>query len=148
MFKEILVPTDFSEHASQALRLAVKIARHGKGRVTLLHIGLAPGMGQYDLGNYGVPVPETFVQMHEEAAKEQKHALERLARQEVPEDVPWHALTREGFPPDEIAAQVREGKHDLVVMGTHGRTGLQRAFLGSVTERVLRQSTVPVLVTR
>lgn len=148
MFNEILVPIDFSEHASAALRLAVKLARDGGGRLTLLHVGLAPGMAQYDLGNYGVAIPEALVRLHEDAAKEQKHALERLARVEVPEDIPWRTVSREGFLPDEIIAQAKEGGHDLIVMGTHGRTGLQRAFLGSVTERVLRSSDVPVLVTR
>lgn len=148
MFTEILVPIDFSEHASAALRLAVKLARQGSGRVTLLHVGLSPGMAQYDLGTYAVAVPEALVRMHEEGAKEQKRALERLAREEVPEDVPWRTVSREGVLADEIAAEAREGAHDLIVMGTHGRTGLQRAFLGSVTERVLRSSEVPVLVTR
>lgn len=148
MFTEILVPIDFSEHATAALRLAVKAARQSKGRITLLHIGLAPGMGQYDLGMYGAALPDTLVRLHEEAAKEQQHALERIAREEIPQDVPWRTMTREGFPPDEITAQAREGGHDLVVMGTHGRSGIQRAFLGSVTERVLRACAVPVLVTR
>ncbi len=148
MFKNILVPLDFSEHATQALRLAVKLARSSGGTLTLLHVGLAPGVGSYDLGGYGVPVPDTLVQLHEEAAREQEHALQKLGREEVPADVSWRAVTREGAAAEEVLAQATEGGHDVIVMGTHGRGGLQRAFLGSVTERVLRSAPVPVLVTR
>ncbi len=149
MFTNPLVPVDFSEHSAAALRLAVKLARASKGgRLTLLHVGLAPGVGSYDLGGYGVPVPDTLVQLHEAAAQEQEHALKKLAREEIPDDVPWQAITREGAAADEVLAQATEGGHDVVVMGTHGRGGLQRAFLGSVTERVLRASPIPVLVTR
>lgn len=147
-FRSPLVPIDFSDGAVSALRLAVKLCRKGEGHITLLHVGLAPGMGQFDLGAYGVPVPDTLMQLHEQAAKEQQHALERLAREEIPEDVPWRAVLREGFPPDEILAEAKAGGHDLLVMGTHGRSGLERVVLGSVTERVLRKAELPVLVTR
>ncbi len=148
MFTNLLVPVDFSEHSSAALRLAIKMARASKGHITLLHVGLSPGIGSYDLGGYGVPVPETLVRLHEDAAKQQEHALQKLGHDEIPEDVPWRVSTREGVAADEILAEVRDGGHDLVVMGTHGRGGLQRAFLGSVTERVLRTAEVPVLVIR
>ncbi len=148
MFSEILVPSDFSEHAAAALRLAVRLAQASQGRITLLHVGLAPGRGMYDLGSYGAPFPDTLVRLHEEAARQQQQALERLARAEIPAEVPWRAISREGSPAPEIAAEADAGGHDLIVMGTHGRTGLERAFLGSVTERVLRTSRVPILVTR
>lgn len=148
MFTDILVPTDFSDHATTALRLAIKLARESKGRITLMHVGLAPGVGIYDLGVYSVPMTDTLITMHEQAAKEQKHLLDRIARQEIPEDVPFQTLAVEGFPPEEIVAQAERGKHDLIVIASHGRTGLARAFLGSVAERVLRHAPVPVLVTR
>lgn len=148
MFTNILVPTDFSDHATIALRLAIKLARESKGRITLLHVGLAPGVGIYDLGVYSVPMSDTLIAMHEQAAKEQKHLLDRIAREEIPDDVPWQAIAVEGFPPEEIVAQAERGKHDVIVMASHGRTGLARAFLGSVAERVLRHATIPVLVTR
>lgn len=147
-FKELLVPIDFSTSSIRALRMAIGLSRHAQGRITVLHVGLAPGMGQFDLGAYGVPVPDALVQIHEQAAVEQRHALEKLAREEIPDDVPWQAVVREGFPPDEILGQAKAGHHDLLVMGTHGRSGLERVVLGSVTERVLRRADLPVLVTR
>jgi nucleotide-binding universal stress UspA family protein len=148
MFRSILVPIDFSETASHALRLAIRLARESQGHLTLLHVGLAPGLGALGVETYGVPVPDTFVQLHEELAKERQHALDRLAGEEVPADVPYITRVREGYAPDEIVAEAKTGKHDLLVIGTHGRTGVGRVLLGSVTERVLRHAEIPVLVTR
>lgn len=147
LFTEILVPTDFSDHATQALRLAIALARTHKARITLVHCGVAP-LTVYEMEPYAVPMSATLVAMHEEMAREQLHVLDRIARAEIPDDVPWRALALEGFPPEEITRCATEQKCDLIVMATHGRSGIARAFLGSVTERVLRASTVPVLVTR
>jgi nucleotide-binding universal stress UspA family protein len=147
MFTNLLVPIDFSEPCTAALRLAVKLARENKATITLLHVGLAPGVGSYDLGGYGVPIPATLVQLHEEAAREQEHALHKLGREEIPDDLSYRVITCEGSASDEVIAEAGKG-YDLMIMGTHGRGGLSRAFLGSVTERVLRSSPIPVLVTR
>lgn len=147
MFTKLLVPVDFSEPSTSALRLAVKLARENKATITLLHVGLAPGVGSYDLGGYGVPIPATLIQLHEEAAREQEHALRKLGREEIPDDLAYRVVACEGSASDEVLAEAAKG-YDLMVMGTHGRGGLSRAFLGSVTERVLRASPIPVLVTR
>lgn len=147
LFSEIMVPTDFSDHAMQALRLAISLARSHGARITLVHVGVAP-LGIYEVEPYAVSMNATLVSMHEEMAREQKHVLDRIARAEIPDDVPWRAITLDGFPPEEIVRCAEKEKADLIVMATHGRTGIARAFLGSVTERVLRASPVPVLVTR
>ena len=148
LFDHILVPVDFSDASLSAVRMAVRLARAGKGTITLLHVGVMPASTYTDLAAYGVTPPETLVALHEEMAREQKHALERVAREEVPDDVGFRTVCREGFPPEEIVAQITDGGHDLVIMGTHGRSGIKRVLLGSVAERVLRGATVPVLVTR
>ncbi len=148
LFKNILVPIDFSDSSLSALRMAIRLARTGDTSLTLLHVGVMPASTYTDLAAYGVTPPETLFALHEEMAKEQKHALERVAREEIPENMAWRAVCREGFPPEEVVNQITEGGHDLVVMGTHGRTGLKRVLLGSVAERVIRGSPVPVLVTR
>lgn len=146
-FKRILVPMDFSEHALNALRLAISLARATGAHITLLHIGVVPHVYATELGLTGAANP-LFVQMSEDISKEQRHRLETLASDEIPESLSHDIVVREGFPPEEVLAQVAAGGHDLVVMGTHGRTGLGRVLLGSVTERVVRQCTVPVMVTR
>jgi len=145
MFTEILVPVDFSETSLHAVRLAVKLVRSGTGgRVTLVHCGVVPYV---DAGPFGAAVPGVLVAAHDEMAAERMHALQRVAREEIPEGVPVRCLVREGFPPEEILAEAESGKHDLIVIGTHGRTGVERVLLGSVAERVLRGAKVPVLVT-
>ncbi|MDP2311363.1 MAG: universal stress protein [Pseudomonadota bacterium] len=151
VFRHLLVPTDFSETAAHALRLAVRLAREGGAagnvRLTLLHVGSLPQAATFDFPTYGVPMPETLVQLQRELMAERSHALERLAREEIPPEVTWDPKLREGYPPEEILVEARAGTYDLIVMGTHGHTGLKHALLGSVTERVLRQAPIPVLVT-
>lgn len=148
LFKEILVPVDFSESSARALRLAIRLARTTNARLSLLHVGLVPGYAGYDLGGYGAPYPETLVALHDQLAREQKHALEKLATDEVPGDVAWRPVLREGWPPDEIVAEAKASHADLIVMGTHGRTGLGRVLLGSVAERVVAKASVPVMLER
>lgn len=145
-FNNILVPIDFSEASLRAVRLAVGLARHTGGRITLLHVGVVPHFYATELGMAGLSGP-LFTQMSEEVTREQRHRLAKVAKEEVPEVMEHITLLREGFPPEEIIAQVESDRHDLVVMGTHGRTGIKRALLGSVTERVVRECTVPVMVT-
>lgn len=146
-FSKILVPMDFSEHALHALRLAISLARATGAHITLLHIGVVPHVYATELGLAGMASP-ALVQMSEDISREQKHRIERIAADEIPETLSHDVVLREGFPPEEILAQVAASGHDLVVMGTHGRTGIGRVLLGSVTERVVRECTVPVMVTR
>jgi nucleotide-binding universal stress UspA family protein len=145
-FKNILVPVDFSDTATNATKLAVALARETGASLTLMHIGVVPHFYATELGMSG-PAGPVFTQMSQEIAREQRTRLDRLAQDAVPADVPCRTLIREGFPPEEILEQAAEGGHDLIVMGTHGRTGLKRALLGSVTERVVREAPVPVMVT-
>ena len=146
-FKRILVPMDFSEHADNALRLGVELAQASGASLTLLHVGVVPHVYSTEFG-MGSAVGPLFTEMSQQLAEEQRHKLERVAQTAVPEALEHVIVLREGFPPEEVLAQVKEGEHDLVVMGTHGRTGLGRVFLGSVTERVVRECPVPVMVTR
>lgn len=141
------MPVDFSDHSVSAVRLAVDLARTYGSHITLLHVGVVPHVYSTELGLAGAAGP-VFAEMSQTVAREQRHRLERLAKEEIPEQIPQDLVLREGFPPEELLAQVKVGEHDLVVMGTHGRTGLGRVLLGSVTERVLRECQVPVLVTR
>lgn len=145
-FRNILVPTDFSEASIAALRLAVRMAQPTGARLTLMHIGVVPHVYATEWGMSGHTGP-LFHQLAEEVNTEQCRRLEELARAEVPEGLAVVTLIREGFAPEEVNAQVKDGGHDLVIMGTHGRTGLRRALLGSVTERVVRECPVPVMVT-
>ena len=142
---DILVPIDFSEASLHALREAVSLVRVTGGKLTLLHVGVVPHIYATDLGPTAT-MGTQLLALGRELAVEQRHHLHKVAKEEVPEDVVCETVLREGFPPAEILAQVEEGGHSLLVIGTHGRTGIKRVLLGSVTERVLRECKVPVLV--
>ncbi len=142
---DILVPIDFSDASLRALREAVGLVRACGGKITLLHIGVVPHIYATDLGPTAT-VGTQLLALSRQLAQEQEHHLQKVAKEEIPEDVEFATVLREGFPPSEILAQLEEGGHSLLCMGTHGRTGLKRVLLGSVTERVLREAKVPVIV--
>jgi nucleotide-binding universal stress UspA family protein len=137
-----LVPTDFSAFADQALDYAIRLARTLKARLTLLHvIQPVPLAG----GDMGVALPATYLQEVEEAV--QGSMEDALAR------VTAAGLTGErvvlyGVPFQEIIETAKARQVDLIVMGTHGRTGFMHVLLGSVAERVVRLAPCSVLVVR
>ena len=144
-FRKILVPLDFSDSSVRALRLAVALARHSGAELGLVHIGILPHIYSAEIGMSGAVGP-LFTQAGEQLAREQRHSLEKIAHEEIPESIPHSVEVREGYPPQEILSLVADGGYDHVVMGTHGRTGLKRFLLGSVAERVVREAGVAVTV--
>jgi nucleotide-binding universal stress UspA family protein len=126
LFTRLLVPVDFSEPSTEAIKLAVSIAMRLGARVTLLYVD---------------------ADLLSSDSSEALGALHRLAAREVPSSVHVEMVTDKGAPADRINHHAAAGEHDLVVMGTHGKTGLERVILGSVTETVVRTCPVPVLVT-
>ena len=145
-FKNLLVPVDLSETSLHALRLAVGTARASGATLTLLHVGVVPVSPMPEAWTPAASAP--LIELKDHMAQEARKALERIRSERIPTDVDARLVVREGFVPDEIVAEAISGGHDLVVMGTHGHTGLERVLLGSVAERVIRSCPVPVLVTR
>jgi nucleotide-binding universal stress UspA family protein len=133
----ILHPTDFSEHSDYAFRLACSLARDYGARVVALHVA-TPTAVVYSEG--AVPIdPEVF----------RADAKEKLDHLEAPAaGPPLERRLAEGDPADEILRLAREAGADLIVMGTHGRTGLARLLMGSVAEQVVRRAPCPVLTIR
>jgi nucleotide-binding universal stress UspA family protein len=132
----ILHPTDFSAQSGYALRLAGALARDYGARLVLLHVALPP-MPVYG-GEVLVAVPAST---HDE---ERQH-LDRL---KVPDGVPTERRLVVGVPVEEILGVASEVSVDLIVMGTHGRTGLARLLMGSVAEQVVRKARCPVLTVK
>jgi nucleotide-binding universal stress UspA family protein len=132
--KTILHPTDFSKHSESALRFACALARDYDARLLLVHV-VEPPVYYGELG-MTVPLPSDF--------HESLH--ERLSRL-VPADagIPVQTILIEGGAPREILHVAEEQHADLIVLGTHGRSGLTRVLLGSVAESVIRHSSIPVL---
>ncbi len=130
----VLHPTDFSENSEYAFRVACGLARDYKARLVLLHV-MAPPMVIYA----GGPVPaETWPSMDE--VQEKIRELQGQAH-----DVRVETQVMEGDPVDMILRAAEETDCDVIVMGTHGRTGLGRLLMGSVAEAVIRKAPCPVL---
>ena len=138
----VLVPTDFSASAEQTLDYAIRLARTLNARLTVLHVIQPVPMAGSDMG---VALPEAYLQDLEEAV--QRSMEETLAR------VTAAGLTAErivvyGVPFQEIIETAKARQVDLIVMGTHGRTGYMHVLLGSVAEKVIRLAPCSVLVVR
>lgn len=145
MFKRILVPVDASPAASAGLRLAIKLACDQKARLRLVHLGkhIPPARRKND----GMTVQELFEAMRKQGRKllERQAALCR-ARGVRADTALYVGLA--GQPAKLVLAEARKWRADLIVMGTHGRSGLRRIVMGSDAEKVIHAAPVPVLLTR
>jgi nucleotide-binding universal stress UspA family protein len=133
--KHILVPVDFSPASERSLEKALQLARAFDARITLLHVWSLPAVAYAE----GLAWPIDDLQ---QAARE---ALAGLLARTVKVHPDTDSVLLEGNEWRQILETVKSRGCDLVVMGTHGRRGLPRLLLGSVAERVVRLSSVPVL---
>lgn len=140
--QSIVVPTDFSECARAALARAVSLARLDGASIHLVHALRLPLLAS----PYDVAVPASVWQGMGDGARERVEALAKDLEADGISSVT--AEVAEGDPVKAIGAAVEAHHADLVVMGTHGYSGLKHAFLGSVAERVLRTLACPVLAVR
>jgi universal stress protein A len=138
--KRILVGVDFSKHSENAVRYAVAFAEALGAELHLLHV--VPGPVAYT--RMYVPPEDWLVEERDAARRE----LERLPGVQAQANVSVLREVRSGSPLVEIVQYAREANIDLIVMGTHGRSGLAHLLLGSVAENVVRQAPCPVLTVR
>lgn len=132
--KKVLFPTDFSTLSDAAIDYAAALAKEGGGELLIVHVEEPPiayGAGEM---YYGVSEPDT-------------QALTKMLHAVAPTDpsVPCRRRLLIGNPADEIVRLAEEENVDLIVMGTHGRTGFKRFLMGSVAEAVVRRAECPVL---
>lgn len=137
----ILYPTDFSKPSEYAFRLACSMARDHGAKVIIMHV--APSPPTYVGGEIAVPLPPIDYKAQLWEAFRKLQATDPRAR-----ELRVETRLAEGDPAREIVAAAKETDADLVVMGTHGRTGLGRLLLGSVAELVLRKAPCPVLTVK
>lgn len=145
--KRILVPVDFSECSKAALEYAMFLGRHFGARVDVFHAWSAPAYVSPYLAvqiNSDEDAPETLETVaRNEANRKMRAFLEELA---LPEDRDVGIRIEFGLESDIIKTAAEH--YDLIVMGTHGRTGLSHFFMGSVAEKVVRDAPVPVITVR
>jgi nucleotide-binding universal stress UspA family protein len=137
-FRHILVPSDFGECAEQALEIAIALATKLDAKLTLLHVCELP-VSAYAMYAQGLYFPMDEL---EQAAKKALDEAAKRLRERMPNA---DAVLASGTAVEQILGTLKEKGADLVVMGTHGRRGISRVLLGSVAEKTVRLSPVPVL---
>jgi nucleotide-binding universal stress UspA family protein len=131
--KKILYPTDFSSYSNQAYFHAVALAENHGASLTILFVH-TPGFG----------TPEVHAEESDQGYW--KKQLEQI--RPVNSRIPVHHVLLEGDPATEIVRYSQDAMIDLIVMGTHGRSGLERLLMGSVAEKVMRDAPCSVLVVK
>jgi nucleotide-binding universal stress UspA family protein len=134
--RTILHPTDFSPQAEYAYRLASALARDYGARMILMHVKMIPNAA------YG-----EFAALPPEPVESTEHLKQQLM-QLKPRDCAVEYVLTEGVPAEEIVKVAKDKHCDLILMGTHGRSGLGRLLMGSVAELVVRRATCPVLTVK
>lgn len=144
-FKTLLVSTDFSPLGNAALPLAFRLAKDHGARLTLATVlEVPPSPNPMYAHYYPIPTPE----QKDKARTDAHAALKALASGPMAAGVAWDAVVLEGEPAAELADWATKHTVSALVIASHGRTGLKKLILGSVAERVLRQTTCPIVLVR
>jgi len=142
-FKSILFATDFSEGSDYAFQYALSLAKQFDSKLLVIHIINEP----VDLRGFYVP-HISFDKLEEEIEQGAQKLMEQFCRKHMQDFENFESFVFPGIPYDEIISKAIEYKADLIVMGTHGRTGLDHVLFGSTAEKVVRKSTIPVMTIR
>ncbi len=145
MFSKILVPIDGSAPSDAAVMLALRLAHDQHAKILFLHVSETAKIAAMVSSTTVCVDPSPALDAERAAAED---ALRRAESAAGKRGVSVESLLVEGASAASIVKTAGEKGVDLIVMGSHGRGGIQRALLGSVAEGVLRQSALPVLVTR
>lgn len=144
MFKHILVPVDGSETSMSALSKAAGLAKAFGSEVTAVYV-----LDPYPFTGVGADFAYGQAQYLNAANAEANNALEAVKQRMQEEGVPVKTMVSEGHAVHEGVVRVAESEGaDLIVMGSHGRRGLEKLVLGSVAQRVLSSAKIPVMVVR
>jgi len=139
-FKKILVPVDFTEYSNQAISYAEMLAKTLQGKILLFHV----------IEQFTYSVSDTIQVMdHYTTLKEiAQQMLDTKKKQVAKKGLVVETRVLKGNPALEIVKYSENKRTDLIVMGSHGRTGIQHLVLGSVAERVVRMASCPVLTVK
>ena len=142
-FKTILFATDFSESSDHAFEYAYSVAQRFNARLLILHV-----INELvDLRGFYVP-HISIDKLEEEMAESAQKMMHKFLESHAQGDNQVESMVVPGIPYDEILKKSAEEAVDLIVLGTHGRTGLDHVLFGSTAEKVVRKSTIPVMTIR
>lgn len=138
--KRILVPTDFSEHAEDALKVAAQIAKKNNSEIIILHtLELPSQMNDAILG--GISIPETMLFM-----KKANEMLDEISSRPYLNGISITEIAKIDKPIHGIKQVSNDHNVDLIIMGSHGSSGIEELLIGSNAEKVVRNSEIPVLI--
>ncbi len=143
MFKKVLVGTDFSEPADAARRMAIELARRLGAELEIVHVEEPLPAYAFAEG----PLPN-LPKLQEEVRSWAERELEEQAKEVRGAGVSVTTAVLLGTPANTIVERARNEGVDLIVAGTHGRTGLEHVLIGSVAERIVRHAPCPVLTVK
>lgn len=139
----IVFATDFSESADYSIRHALLFARQFKAKLAVVHVVNEP----VDLSGFYVP-HISFEKLEEEIAEGARKMMDKFCETHLKDFDNFETIVTSGIPFSTIINKSVEMNADLIVMGTHGRTGLDHVLFGSTAEKVVRKSKIPVLTVR
>jgi len=140
--KRILVPVDFSENSKKALRYALPLASQYKGGIVVMYV-VEPAVFPSDFGFGQMSFPDVEKEMFEKAEQELKQLIEDLKT-----NVSIAPVVKSGIPFVEVTTYADQENIDLIILATHGRTGVEHILFGSTAEKIIRKAPCPVLVVR
>lgn len=148
MFKKILIATDGSKHSEKAAEKGIEMAKLSNGTVTAIYIA--------DIGKEYAPIGDVSFNIADEVIEGMRNSLMKRGEEttKVVEEmakkagVPAQRVVLEGHPASDIMKFAQDSKMDLIVIGSIGVTGLDKFLMGSVAEKIVRNSKMPVLVVR
>jgi nucleotide-binding universal stress UspA family protein len=142
--RNILVATDFSSASRPAFRRAMELALSNEAALWIVHVAAAPGPISPD----GYVLPRVYEEMELAIRTDAQKRLRVMLARARKVGVRGRALLLKGVPHEAIVRAARAHRADMIVLGTHGRTGIARFFVGSVAARVVAAAACPVLTVR
>ncbi|MFA3783151.1 universal stress protein [Melioribacteraceae bacterium 4301-Me] len=143
MIKKILVPIDFSDYSKNALKYAVNFAKYFNAKMYLIYV-IEPIVYPADFSMGQVAIPTINIDIHKRAEEE----LNSLAKNFVGTELEVETIIKTGKPFVEIYETAKEKDVDLIIIATHGHTGVEHLLFGSTAEKVVRKAPCPVLTLR
>ncbi|MEI7812725.1 MAG: universal stress protein [Ignavibacteria bacterium] len=141
--KKIIVPVDFSNYSKNALRYAINFAKDHSAKIFLIYV-VEPVIYPADFSMGQIALPSIDLEMTTRANNE----LDNLIKSEIPSDIEVEKIIKTGKPFVEINETASEINADLIIIATHGRTGVEHILFGSTAEKVVRKAPCPVLTLR
>ncbi|TSA30352.1 MAG: universal stress protein [Ignavibacteriales bacterium] len=141
--KKILVPIDFSDYSKNALKYAAQFAKQFNAKIYLIYV-VEPMIYPADFSMGQVAIPSTDIDLHSRAEEE----LKKLAKDIINSNSQVEILIKTGKPFVEIIETASANDIDLIIIATHGHTGVEHLLFGSTAEKVVRKAPCPVLTLR